>query len=276
MSDQSALSPVATRPESRGVQSIEVGAKLLSALIDEGEPMMLKDLARLADFAPAQAHAYLVSYRKIGLVDQDAESGRYKLGRFAIDLGITRMRTAEPMRLACDLANGLVAQTGLIVAIVVWGSFGPTVVQVQESGSQLNMNTRPGTVYSMSGTASGRLFSAFMPENVVKDAIRAETREASGTGRVGVHRFMSRAELDLIRKNGYATIDNPPVSTIKAIAAPVFDHIGQMVLAITIIGDEDLIEERAERDFIPALLAATTGLSNDLGYTPGRFGAAPA
>lgn len=254
------------RIEARGVQSVELGARLLEALVGEGRPTMLKDLARLSGFAPAQAHAYLVSYRKIGLVEQEPESGRYMLGRFAMDIGIARMRATDPVRLASEAVIALSERTGLIVAQVVWGSFGPTVIQVQESGGQINMNTRPGTVYSMSGTASGRLFAAYLPETVVKEAIRAEKRENGKSGRVGTHRFLSKKELADIRRNGYATIDEPPVPGVNAIAAPVFDHIGQMVLGVTIIGDQFLMDEQAETEFIPALLNACARLSEDLGF----------
>ncbi|MBO9112631.1 MULTISPECIES: helix-turn-helix domain-containing protein [Rhizobium/Agrobacterium group] len=71
--------------DARGVQSIEMGAKLLNVLVDEEEPMMLKVLARLAGIAPAQAHAYLVSYRKLGLIEQEEPAGRYRLGPFALE-----------------------------------------------------------------------------------------------------------------------------------------------------------------------------------------------
>lgn len=254
------------KSEGRGVQSIELGSRLLRALCQEGEPMMLKDLAQLAGFAPAQAHAYLVSYRKIGFVEQDPDSGRYFLGPFALDLGMTAMRTTDPMRLASDAVNDLSQQTALNVALVVWGSLGPTVIQVRESGSQLNMNTRPGTVYSMTGTASGLVFSAFLPDSIVKDAIAREKRENSGTGRVGTARFVSRREIEQIRETGYATVENPPVPGISAFSAPVFDHSGQIVLAITIIGQDHYLEPRAESEFIPALLEATEHLSVELGY----------
>lgn len=237
-------------------------------LTEEAEPMMLKDLARMAGFAPAQAHAYLVSYRKIGLVEQDADMGRYRLGRFAIDIGISRMCATDPMQLASETVKELSRQSLLNVALVVWGSFGPTVVQVQESGAQLNMNTRPGTVYSMSGTASGRVFSAFLPEKVVKKAISNEKREAPNSGRVGKARFMSKKELEQIRNDGFATVEDPPVPGISAYSAPVFDHIGQIVLAITIIGQDRYLAGRAESEFVPALLEATSQLSHDLGFTP--------
>ncbi|MGG7565512.1 IclR family transcriptional regulator [Rhodovulum sp. DZ06] len=258
----------ATKSEGRGVQSIELGARLLAALADEAEPLMLKDLAQLAGVAPAQAHAYLVSYRKIGLVDQDAETGRYRLGRFALDVGVARMRMSDPMRLASTAAIELSERTALNVALVVWGSFGPTVVQVQESGAQLNMNTRPGVVYSMTGTSSGQVFHAFLPEKVVKDALRAEKHDAKEDRRVGEERFVSKKDLERIRALGYAAIDKPPVPGISAISAPVFDHAGQMAMAITIIGQDHYLLPRAEAEFIPALLEATRELSAELGYAP--------
>lgn len=257
-----------SRPEGRGVQSIEMGTRLLAALVEEVEPMMLKDLAQVAEFAPAQAHAYLVSYRKTGLVEQDPETGRYRLGRFALDLGMTSMRTTDPMHLASETVRELSERTGLHVALVVWGSFGPTVVQVQESGSQINMNTRPGTVYSMTGTASGRVFSAFLPEATVREAMNQEKREKAGGSRIGQSRFMSRKEIDQIRDLGYATVEQPPVPGVHAYSAPVFDHIGQLIMAVTIIGQDFYIEPKAEQEFIPALIEATRSLSHGLGYSP--------
>jgi DNA-binding IclR family transcriptional regulator len=251
---------------SRGVQSIEVGSRLLYTLLREEEPMMLKDLAQISGFSPAQAHAYLASYRKIGLVEQNEASGRYRLGKFALDCSIAAMQTTDPMDLANDFVRDLSENTALNVALVVWGSFGPTVISVKESGRQLNMNTKTGTVYSMTGTASGRIFTAFLPEQIAKDAIAREKREVVGSGRVGQPCFMSKVALDTIREQGYSTVEDPPVPGISAYAAPVFDYTGQIVMAITIIGMDNYLEPRAKNEFIPALLDTTAKLSTELGY----------
>lgn len=251
------------RTEGRGVQSVELGARLLYELAAEGEPMMLKDLAQMAGLAPAQAHAYMVSYRRIGLVEKDPESGKYRLGRFSLDLGIARMRTSDPLIQASHTVMALSRKTRLNAALVVWGSFGPTVVELHESGSQINMNTRPGTVYSMSGTASGRVFTAHMPDRVVKEAIAREKREG---GRVGVARFISKNEIEQIREAGYSTIYDPPVPGITAFAAPILDYADQLVCVITIIGEDHHIKHRIDGELVPALLESSRKLSADLGY----------
>src|SRR3954447_16737748 len=95
---------------SRGVQSVEVGGRILVAMVQAGRPLMLRDLAGGADVTPAQAHAYLVSFRKLGLVEQDTATGRYQLGPFALQLGLARMRISNPLRLAGDAAAALAAE----------------------------------------------------------------------------------------------------------------------------------------------------------------------
>ena len=54
----------------RGIQSIEVGGQLLRAMVHHGRPMALKDLAREADMTPAKAHPYMVSFGRLGLIEQ--------------------------------------------------------------------------------------------------------------------------------------------------------------------------------------------------------------
>ena len=74
--------------ERRGIQSIEVGGQLLNALVKSGTPMMLKDLASEAGMPPAKAHPYLVSFAKLGLIEQNPATARYELGPLALELGL--------------------------------------------------------------------------------------------------------------------------------------------------------------------------------------------
>lgn len=254
--------------ERRGVQSIELGAKLLSVLAEVSQPLMLKELAHKAGFAQARAHAYLVSFRKIGLVDQDPETGRYHLGPFALDIGIARMRIADPMHDAINCATVLNKRTQLNAAVVVWGSSGATVIQTVESSSHFNMTTRPGAIFSFSGSASGRVFAAYLPEKIVSEALRRERQDASKSGQIGTPMPLSKADIEKIRRRGYAAIDRLAVPGMKAYAAPVFNHAGQLMFAITIFGREALVIEKAESEYIPALLEETRKLSLDFGYIP--------
>ena len=88
----SAKPATAARGSSRGIQSVEVGGQLLKALALNGRPMALKDLAAAAAMTPAKAHPYLVSFGKLGLIEQDAVSGHYGLGPLAMQLGLISLQ----------------------------------------------------------------------------------------------------------------------------------------------------------------------------------------
>ena len=161
--------------ERRGIQSIEVGGSLLSALVREGKPMMLKDLAREAGMPAAKAHPYLVSFGKLGLVEQDALTGRYGLGPFALQMGLTALHGLDPIKAALPEAARLADDIDLNVAIAVWGNHGPTVVHIAECSRQIHINMRPGTVMTpLLLSATGRVFAAFLPQRIVAPVLAAE------------------------------------------------------------------------------------------------------
>ena len=254
--------------EGRSIQSIEVGGRILQVLADAEQSMMLRDIAKQAGLPPARVHAYLVSCRNQNLVEQDSNGGRYRLGPFALLLGIARMRSFDPLRLAGDSLGDLVAETGFTVALSIWGTHGPTVIQIHEGVDQVYTKTRAGTVYSVSGTATGRVFAAFLPERLIKAAVEMENSEGAKSRRVGLPApFKSLSKpIQFVRSRGYATIDPTPIPGVSALSAPVFDHVGQIQMAITVIGPTAALDTTPSSPVTPQLLAFTQRLSAQLGY----------
>jgi DNA-binding IclR family transcriptional regulator len=247
----------ARKTRGRGIQSIEVGHRLLAALVATGKAMTLRDLAAASDLAPAQAHAYLASFRRIELVEQDAASGEYSLGPLAMRLGLARMRSYDRLSETSAAAVRLSQDLGLMVCVVVWGPQAPTVIEVQEGAHTLNLNIREGTLFSVTGTASGRLFGALSDDVLVAKRIEAEL---SGTVvNQGVGSSVSRQELkrefSAIREKGFATALGSPVPGINAVSAPIFDHGGALLATLTLIGDEQSMPAK-EVDFAVRLLLA--------------------
>ncbi|MFV0383643.1 IclR family transcriptional regulator [Paracoccus sp. (in: a-proteobacteria)] len=262
------MSDTSQSSEGRGVQSIEVGTQLLEALIARGEPMMLKELAASLGIAPAQAHPYLVSFRNMGMVEKNESSGRYQLGPFALDLALSRMRSADPMQLVSKVAEALSQRTGLTTLVSVWGAFGPTVVVVNEGKDQLHMNTRVGTVYSVTGTATGRVFASYMPAEVSRQTIRSGLQRSLQDRYVGTAQSFGDTDMAEIRAHGVGSVPMPPVPGINAIAAPVFDHLGQVMAVLTMVGDARVLDSSPDTALAETLGDAAQQLSSELGYLP--------
>jgi DNA-binding IclR family transcriptional regulator len=261
----------------RGIGSIVIGGRLLAALASAGRPLMLRDIAAQSDLTPAQAHAYLVSFRKIGLVEQVNESGLYQLGPFALQLGLARMRSVDALRLATQAAPAFAAEMGFMITVAVWGSLGATVVQTIEAGDQVHVNLRAGTVYSLLHTATGRIFAAFLPKEVVEANLKLRDKIAGLLEPANAETTTDLpAEVERSRERGYATALGSPIPGVNAIAAPVFDHTGQIKLAITLIGPAALVDVALESDPVRRLVGFAKTLSSELGFTPEAVEAAPA
>jgi DNA-binding IclR family transcriptional regulator len=256
--------------EGRGIQSIEVGGRILTALIEFGQPTMLRDLAARASMASAQAHSYLVSYRKLGLVEQDPASGRYFLGPLALQLGLVRMRGSDPLRMAGNVAMQLAESTGFMVTVTVWGTHGPTIIQVHEAAYPVHVNLRAGALYTLTGTATGRLFSAMYPYEVVRTLLSREMRAEQKGQHLpsGKSRQAFAEDFDQIRRQGYATTVGIPVPGINAVSVPVFDQSQKMQFAMTAIGPASEFDVRPTSRKLLAVIDTIQQLSRELGYRP--------
>jgi DNA-binding IclR family transcriptional regulator len=246
----------------RGIQSIEVGGALLTALVHLGRPLALKDLAREAAMAPAKAHPYLVSFIKLGLVEQESASGRYGLGPLALQLGLISLQQYDPVRLATPRIEELALLLGHTVAIAVWGNRGPTIVRVAEAPSPVHISMRHGTVMSLRGTASGRLFAAHLPAAAVLEALGAE----GPGGQPPKIDAPFAALLANTRKDGLASAHDGIVLGVSALAAPVFDDQGRIALSLTAIGPSGNFDLSLHGPIAEALKRAGAELSRQLGW----------
>lgn len=266
------MSPIDPKPEheQRGIQSIEVGGQLLRALAHAGRPLPLKDLAAAAGMAAAKAHPYLVSFGKIGLVEQDRASGRYGLGALALQMGLMSLQQADPVRVATPLIEDLAQQSGHTVAIAVWGTHGPTIVRLAESPAAVHVNMRHGTVFSITGTASGQVYAAWLGD-AARPLYEAERREAARAGSVTLPTWaqFERTTLAEVQAQGLGRADGAVVAGVSAMAAPVFDHRGHLVLALTAIGPSAALDTRWDGPVATLLRQAAAAASARLGYRPG-------
>lgn len=260
----------------RGIQSIEVGGQLLRALVHHGRPMALKDLAREADMSAAKAHPYMVSFGRLGLIEQDRSSGHYLLGPLALQLGLISLQQADPVHIATPLVAELAQQIGHTAAIAVWGDRGATIVRVAESPAALHVSMRHGTVFSLTSTASGRLFAAYLDAAVVKRLLDRERQREKGSTAPAPHVGMPpapplpdwkafEAQLHEVRERGISRSEGEIVPGVSAMSAPVFDHTGAIALAITAIGPAGVFDAKWDGPVARALKQCAGEVSQRLG-----------
>ncbi|SPA55782.1 IclR family transcriptional regulator [Cupriavidus taiwanensis] len=235
----------------RGIQSVEVGARLLAALASARVPMPLAALADAAQLAPAQAHAYLVSLARLGLIKRDHLSGRYEPGPLALRLGLLHLEQDAAWRAALPRADALAQALGCSVAICLAGPQGPTIVRYVPATAPLHVNLHVGTVMALAATATGRVFCAFQPPAQWQPLWQAQQPDA---GEADLAAFGDR--LAEIRARGIERSIDAPSPAVSSLSVPVLDGAGALRLVLTLVGSTGAIDVDWHGAAARALLAA--------------------
>lgn len=254
----------------RSIQSIEVGFPLLSALVNAGKPLTLRDLANAAGMTSAKAHPYLVSFTRVGLVQQDGLTGQYELGPFALQMGLVSLQRLDPVRVALPEIAELQAEIGHTLGLAVLGSHGPTMIHMIEASYPVHVNMRKGTVMSMLHTATGQVFAAWLPPQVAEHYIQREVGDTAViAGREPPPKVAYadvEARLADIRVHGMARAIGNPLPGVDALSVPVFDHTGNITLALTCLGPSGLFDVDWHGAIAGPLRACANKISHKLGY----------
>ena len=109
-------------------------------------------------------------------------------------------------------------------------------------------------------TATGHIFTAFLPEEKTRTIIQKEIKEENQIEPAELESIIS-----FVKKEKYA-YTNSYLSGITAIAAPVFDYKKDLVACICIVGVTKTLDISKDSIVIRELLKKAQQLSEQLGY----------
>ena len=245
-----------------GVQSLEVGMRVLRAMADGERAMMLKDIAAAAGMAPSKAHRYLVSFIRAGLVEQDPATARYDLGAFALQLGLVALDRIDRIRLGLDAITALRDTINETTALAVWTPQGAVVARWERPRRPIVVNVLTGTALGLLDSAAGRVFGAWLPSARTDALLQAAVAAGRGASTLPA----ARALLDATRARGYSHLAaEHQVGGIEAAAAPVFNFRNDVTMALIVVGVAGSIDLGASSPALTALRDAAAQLSARLG-----------
>ena len=234
---------------------------------DRGHPRgaTLTDLAAGLSLSKSTILRLLAPLREVRLVDQDTESGRYRLGPQNAFLGQVYLEQLDFRETAAPHLHELAEGIGETVHLVVFDP--PEIVYIDkvESPQPVRMHSRIGSRQPAYCTAVGKAFLAHASPTVVDQVIARGMPRRTPATITTAERL--RAELAAVRKRGYAIDDVENEEEIRCVAAPVFDHSGAVATAISVSGPASRVTRDRVAEIGESLLASTKALSERLGGT---------
>jgi DNA-binding IclR family transcriptional regulator len=251
---------------SRGIQSVEIGYRILVAL-QAGQPAPLKTIAERTKMTPSAVHNYLASLMRIGMVEAVGR-GQYQLGPSLAALGLTALRHTNSFEVVRAEAVVLSERTELGIAILTWTHGGTSIVYFKEGKRRGPFDLRNGPV-SIIHTGGGNVFVGYLEAAMTLPAFIEEAAVEGLSARKAKELHTSIASS--VREAGYAVTELSELPGYKSVSAPVWSSEDQVSYALTITGPTGAIDASAESEQIAELLATTRKVSRQLGAPPIRW-----
>jgi DNA-binding IclR family transcriptional regulator len=231
-----------------------------------GHGVSLIELARELGWNKSTTYRLLATLVALGDAQQDTESGWYRIGLKAFQLGAAYSRDLDLRREAAPILIDLQQETDQGVSLVVLDAATNEVVYIDrvESSHPLRMHTPLGMRFPWNCTAAGKAIMAFLPEIEAKPLLVGELPHRTS---VSVHVADNlRAQFLRVRTNGYATDNEENTEGVRCVAAPVFDAAGRVIAAISISGHSGQIAVKRFPTLGTAVRNAADRVSRRLGY----------
>ena len=197
------------------------------------------------------------------LIDQDAETGSYRLGPQTARLGQIYLENFDVHDVAGPILQRLVEQTNETAHLGVLD--GTDVVYVDKHESPLSVRTvaRVGSRQPLYSTSMGKVLHAHSSHAVFDAAVQAGLPRRTDTTITEAEALA--LDLERVRSCGYAIDDEENELEIRCVGSPVFEHRGKVVAAISLSGPSTRMSTERVNALSKAVIAAAAEMSAQLG-----------
>lgn len=255
---------MSTSTASAQIRSIERAAAILRLLAGSGRGLGVAELARELRLPRATIHGILRTLRSEQFVEQDLDSGKYRIGETLLPLGFRHLEANQLRAAALSVAYVLAGKTG--ESVRVGSMFRGRVLIVHhvvrpDSSHQL---LDIGSLEPVHATALGKALLCQQPDRV------GELNLRRFTGSTCTDVDALRRELEEIVERGWASELGELAPGSASIAAPISAGVSGKPGAISLEGSSDrLFEDGTPRPgLVSELIESARAIARRLGATP--------
>lgn len=249
------------------VQSVDRALVLLERLCQSNAGLSLHELANAVGLPKSTTHRLLKTLMHHNLVRQDIQKGLYIPGLRLFELAYTQINSRSLLSLASPFVTELARQTNETVHLAILDDYEVVYINKEETLHPIRMHSSIGKRAPAHCTGLGKAMLAFLPEGTLEEA---ETQK-------GFHRYTPRTitsiielkeHLAIVRRQGYAIDNAEHEEDILCVAAPIHDHLGEVVAAISLSIPTIRCDLLRIQSFAPLVCDYAEQVSNQLGYVP--------
>ena len=248
------------------LSSVANSIRVLTSFSGEEDELGITTLATRLRLAKSTVHRLATTLTSAGFLEQNADTGKYRLGVALFELGALVRRRMDVANEARPKLRELLEKTGETVQLGIVDQFSVLYVYEMESRHAIRMAAAVGGRAPLHCTAVGKVLLAFQPADYVKRVL--ERGLTANTSRTPTRREAVLEMLDEVRQREYAIDDEESETGLRAIAAPVRNHTGAVIAALGVAAPVQRMSKKTMHTCVPSVIDTANAVSARLGYLP--------
>jgi DNA-binding IclR family transcriptional regulator len=256
---------MATQKDRYLINSIIRACNILKCLSKDKTHLKISELARELQLDRSTTYRILLSLEKCGFVEKDKKTGEYSLGVAVFETGNTYLRRMDLIQISKPIMADLALKVQETVHLAVLSDTEIVYVDKVDSPRTLGVMSKIGQRAPVYCTALGKILLAHQPKDELSRII-GEIKLKPFTKNTITSKKRLIQELKVIREKGYALDQREYEEDVECIGAPIRNHLGDAIAALSISGPQRKINTPLEKQFISQVIEAASLVSSKMGY----------
>lgn len=220
--------------KTKSVPAIEKAMIILEELASSQNGLSVSELTRNLSLPKSSTYGLLLTLERLGYLHRNESTGRYMFGMKIFTLANMAMNGLNLRKIASPYIRNLMKKTGLTVHMAIQEQNEAVIIEKVESPYTPRVETWVGKRMGIHCTAAGKALISDWSEEDIDRLIR------HGLPRYNENTIVSpkklKEELAQVRKEGFSVDAEEETIGSRCIGAPIYNQIGRVVAAISLVG----------------------------------------
>jgi IclR family transcriptional regulator, KDG regulon repressor len=250
------------------LSSVANSIRLLTSFSGQENELGITTLASRLRLAKSTVHRLAATLTSAGFLEQNSETGKYRLGVALFELGALVRRRMDVANEARPKLRELLEKTGETVQLGIVDHYSVLYVYEMESPRAIRMAAAVGGRAPLHCTAVGKVLLAFQPADYMKQVI--ERGLTPYTAKTITKRDAVLGMLEEVRLREHAIEDEESEGGLRAVAAPVRNHSGAVIAALGVAAPVQRMSKKIMHTCVPSVIETANAVSARLGFMQSR------
>jgi len=238
---------------------------ILNILIKKNKSVTIYELSETLNLYPSTIHRILDTLHYLGYIEKRLDSDEYQLGLKAIELGLSKLHQINLIKEANPCLEALSKEMNENIYLGVLFEGEVMYEAKKEASRKISLITHVGTRAPLHCTALGKVLIANLPPKEREKILGDKPLQRFAKNTI-VNRKVLEKVIKKIQKFGYAIDDEEYENEIRCVAAPIRNHQGKVIAAVSISGPSYRLTHDREAKMVKAIIETAKEISTKLGW----------